>query len=63
MDVLIGFFIIVLYLLSGFVAILRGHHQWLAITVLDVLLGWTALGWVAALVWSLTAIPPGRAIS
>jgi hypothetical protein len=29
-----------------------------AILALDLLLGWTVLGWVAALVWALTRDPP-----
>jgi hypothetical protein len=33
----------------------RDHRQWLAIVVLDLLLGWTLVGWVAALVWACTA--------
>jgi hypothetical protein len=33
----------------------REHHQKIAILVLNVLLGWTAVGWAAALVWALSA--------
>lgn len=46
----------VLYLIPAFVAGLRGHHNAGAIAALNILLGWTFLGWVGALVWSLTAI-------
>lgn len=40
------------YMAPTGVALLRGHRQWPAIAVLNVLLGWTVLGWCAALVWS-----------
>lgn len=45
------------YLLPAIIATLRGHHQQNAIGALNLLLGWTLLGWIGALVWSLTAVP------
>lgn len=49
-----------LYLLPGIIALLRQHHNAAAIVALDLFLGWTFIGWVAALVWALTAVrrPP-----
>ena len=47
-------FVIVLYFLPGFEAYHRKHSKAGAIMALNVLLGWTFLGWVAALIWSLT---------
>lgn len=44
------------YLLPALIAGLRRHHNEGAIFVLNLLLGWTFLGWVAALVWACTAI-------
>lgn len=44
-----------IYLLPTAVALLRRHRNGLAIFVLNLFLGWTFLGWVAALVWSATA--------
>lgn len=38
----------------------RRHHQRHAITALNLFLGWTFIGWVAALVWALTAVQPAR---
>ena len=38
------------------VAVKRGHPNAAAIFILNLLLGWTFLGWVAALVWSFTAV-------
>lgn len=42
------------YLLPAFIAVFRDHRNALAIGMLNILLGWCVLGWVAALVWSLT---------
>ena len=42
------------YFLPSIVGILRGKSNWLAICVLNLLLGWTLVGWVIALVWALT---------
>lgn len=45
-----------LYFLPALVASNRRHHQTAAITVLNLFLGWTLLGWVAALIWASTAV-------
>lgn len=42
-----------LYLLPAAVAIFRAHHNLPALVALNLLLGWTLVGWVAALVWAL----------
>ena len=47
-----------LYFLPTFIVNIRNHHNGTAIAVLNLLLGWTLIGWVAALVWSLTATRP-----
>lgn len=46
------FFVIVLYFLPWIEAYRRGHSKIEAIAVLNVLLGWTFIGWVIALVWA-----------
>lgn len=43
-----------IYLVPTYVAAERGHASTTAILALNILLGWTMLGWVAALVWALT---------
>ena len=43
-----------LYIVPSIIAFKRGHQNAVAILALNLLLGWTFLGWVAALVWSLT---------
>ncbi len=42
------------YLLPAIVALWRGHRQTAAILVLNLLLGWSFIGWVVALVWAVT---------
>ena len=42
------------YLAPTVVGALRRHRQLSPIALLNVLLGWTVVGWVAALVWALT---------
>jgi hypothetical protein len=44
-----------LYFLPVIIAINRGHPNALAIALVNLLLGWTFLGWVIALIWSVTA--------
>lgn len=47
--------IFAVYLLPTVVAGSRKHHNWAAIFVLSLFLGWTLLGRVLALVWACTA--------
>ncbi|HZZ61869.1 MAG TPA: superinfection immunity protein [Roseiarcus sp.] len=42
------------YLLPAIIAALRGHLDAAAIFVLNLVLGWTGIGWLVALIWSLT---------
>jgi hypothetical protein len=49
-------FLLGLYFLPAIVALSRGHHQQTAIVVLNLLLGWTVIGWVGAMVWACTAV-------
>jgi hypothetical protein len=43
----------VLYFLPAIVAFARSKRDAVSILVLNLLLGWTAIGWVIALVWAL----------
>jgi Superinfection immunity protein len=47
----IGVLLVLGSLLSALVALWRQNQQWRAITVLNLCLGWTFVGWVVALVW------------
>jgi hypothetical protein len=44
----------VLYFLPTILALARGHLSGLAIFLLNLLLGWTLVGWLIALIWSCT---------
>lgn len=49
-----------LYFVPTIVAATRKHHNTPAVFVLNLLLGWTFIGWVAAMVWSVTATESSR---
>lgn len=51
---IIGLAALWLYFAPTQIARRRGHHSWRAILALDLLLGWTGFGWLAALIWSLS---------
>jgi hypothetical protein len=42
------------YLLPTLIASARGHRSTAAIGVVNILFGWTFIGWIWALIWSLT---------
>lgn len=46
--------LLILYALPCIVAANRKHANLGAITVLSILLGWTVLGWIGAMVWAFT---------
>ena len=60
LTVLLGLIIISviigIYLLPTLIANHRRHPNKVPIILLNVLLGWSFFGWVAALVWATTAI-------
>jgi hypothetical protein len=43
----------VAYFIPSGVAFLRAHHSKVAILTLNILLGWSGIGWIVALVWAL----------
>jgi hypothetical protein len=59
-DPAMGFLLIAVtlagYFFPSIIAVCRGHHNTLAIFLLNLFLGWTGLGWLGALIWSATAI-------
>jgi hypothetical protein len=52
---------IVAYFLPAMVAALLGHRHFAGITILNIFLGWTLVGWVIALVWAVTSPKAARA--
>lgn len=43
------------YFLPTLIAASRNHHQWGTIFVVNIFFGWTFVGWVVALAWSVSA--------
>jgi len=59
---LIGFWLVLgfmfgIYLAPLIIAVVRGHHRSPWIGLVNFAGGWTIVGWIAALVWSVTAQP------
>jgi Superinfection immunity protein len=46
--------VLIIYFIPTLTAYLRNHRKLRAILVVNLLLGWTLLGWIAAFVWSFT---------
>ena len=59
-EVTAGLMMIAIYLTPSFVSAIRKHPNANPICVLNILLGWTFIGWVIAMVWSLTVISKGK---
>jgi Superinfection immunity protein len=58
---LIGFYLVLgsmlgIYIAPLVIAVARDHHNLPWIGLLNLTAGWTVAGWIAALVWSMTAI-------
>jgi preprotein translocase subunit SecD len=47
---------LLVYFLPAVVAGFRGHQNTAAIFILNLLLGWSFIGWVVALVWAFTEV-------
>ncbi len=52
LEILLVVLVFTVYFLPTLIAFLRRHKNKLAIFLLNLLLGWTVLGWVVSLVWS-----------
>lgn len=53
---------LIAYFLPTIVSQTRSHHNTLAIFILNLLAGWTILGWVIAIVWACTRAQPQQPI-
>jgi hypothetical protein len=54
-SIILFIVMLLVYFAPTFVARARHHHNYGAIVALNAFLGWTFIGWVASLVWALTA--------
>jgi 4-amino-4-deoxy-L-arabinose transferase-like glycosyltransferase len=55
-------FLIGMYFLPSVIAGARQHRNSTAIAVLNIMLGWTVLGWVISLVWAFTNPPKAQVV-
>lgn len=44
------------------IAMLRGHPNWIPIAVVNFFLSWTGIAWIACLAWSLSSIDTGEVV-
>jgi hypothetical protein len=56
MEIIIIICVVVAYILPGIIATMRQHHQAGAIFALNLFAGWTLIGWIASLVWAVSAV-------
>jgi hypothetical protein len=56
--ILVLFIGLAVYFIPAIIASARRKRNWRAIFALNLLAGWTIVGWIGALVWSLTVEPP-----
>jgi cytoskeletal protein RodZ len=54
----LGILLILLYFVPSLVAKLRKKRNRDAIMLLNLLLGWTVIGWIVALIWAVTVDTP-----
>ncbi|AJB43753.1 immunity to superinfection [Escherichia phage Bp4] len=52
--ILVMLFILAVYLIPTIIAFARGHASKWGIGVLNIVLGWSLVFWVVALIWSLS---------
>jgi len=45
------------------IAVLRGHPNWVPIAVINFFLSWTVIAWIICLAWSLSAIDQGVVVN
>jgi|HubBroStandDraft_6_1064221.scaffolds.fasta_scaffold1669360_1 hypothetical protein len=50
--------VVALYFLPAFIAACNRHRSALAIVLVNIFLGWTVVGWLVALIWSIVAPAP-----
>lgn len=53
---------IAIYLCPTLIATYRDHHSRLRLMLLNILLGWTVIGWAIALIWAVSPPVPVVAV-
>jgi len=59
-EILLIFMLAFIYFIPTVVAYSKGHRNALAILILNLFLGYTLLGWVAALIWAVYKSEPAK---
>lgn len=54
--------LLVIYFLPTIIAAIRSHNNGFSIFLLNLLLGWTVLGWIFALIWSFSNSRPNMIV-
>ena len=62
LGIVFGIMIICMYFAPTLIATLRKHHNAGAVFAVNLLLGWTFIGWIIAFIWSLTSPPAPQTI-
>ena len=57
---ILGVIGLAVYFLPTGIAVLRGHPNSMPIFLINFLMGWICVGWIVALVWSVTAIDKSK---
>jgi hypothetical protein len=53
--IILGIISFIVYFVPSIIAYVRGHLNFVPIFLVNLLLGWVLIGWVAALIWSFTS--------
>jgi len=58
LSIFVGFMLVLLcYNIPSIIAVSRHHNHAMKILIINILFGWTIIGWFVALIWSV--FPPG----
>ena len=63
MTALIAMGLFAIYFIPAFIALAREHDKKIAIVWLNVLTGWSLVGWIAAFIWACLSTKPTAAPS
>lgn len=61
-GILILLVALAMYVLPTIVAMMRKHPQLAPIALVNIVLGWSFIGWIVALVWALTNPQPQQTV-
>lgn len=53
---------VAVYFLPSIIAKARHHHNQTPIVLVNLFFGWTAIGWIVALIWAFTSPAPNQVV-